>query len=1397
MTRTWFGIGVLGVLSIPSLCRAQTMPDVSPLDGYTAGQVQQGAPAGSYALSGFEKYNPGDGQLSINIPLVTVKGRGSVSVPLTVSLTTPIWDVLAIANPYGCTLSMCQGAQWTYSAVATGWVAPGEYGAGRMAFRSSGDYCMVGSGNVSEWNKVVTRGTFVAADGTETEFVDQNTNGTPEPGSLNYNRGTVFVADNGSMAKFTSSTSIDDSSSCLDGQAAYHGGTLVLRDGTKYTIASGSGAVTQIEDPNGNYTSFGTPITDSVGRTYTISYAGQGNNNAYDEITYYGAGGVPRYIKIWHSALSSVLASGESIETYGQLWSLPSGQTGASTQFDPNNLVSEIDLADGSKYLFQYHSYGDVAQITLPTTGVIQYSYNSNVAYAMTHSESFYWAITHQVLGVPAAYMYALTRQLTKRVQLLNNAPVAETDFSVSGEIDYKDPTGKWLAEKTVTITSDGTLPSSGTNYNPPQYNQVTTANYYDAGTTSGPGSLLESQSISYYQPSNCLVNCSTVQTVTTTMNGIVEKTAYTYDQYNNVSDEKDYNWGNGSPGGVIRDTQTTYNTNSAYTSINILGLPTEVKVKDGGTTTYTDTTYNYDEYTGNQYTPMYNCPNINGSYHDNTNFGGGQLRGNATTIARYTGTAWLYSYTAYDIAGNVRVLTDANKNQTSLYYTDAYSDNTNRNSYATLTSATNALNQTSKSTYDYNTGQPATSVDANNLTTTYTYSDPFERVTQVQSPNTGSTYYSYPSTTTTIVYQDQTAAGDRALRSQTIFDGFGRPIEEDTFENSTGFIFVSQSYDALGRVSGTTNPSRPSDGLSYATTYTYDGLGRQTKVTAQDFSVTTTSYAGNSAYMTDAAGHARWTWTDGLGRLVQVMEDPSGLAYVTGYAYGADNTLQEVAQGGQTRTFTYDMLARLKTATNPESGAVTYTYDNNGNVQSRVDARNVTTNYFYDALNRLHLKTYSDGTASITYNYDTYHIGSLASVSSVDSTTTYPSYDSMGNPKQSQTQIYGNSQVYTFNYTYNLTGSLTSETYPSGRLVYTCYDGANRATGLSLTQGCTANNYVTSIAYMPHGAPWVVYYGSGLTGVAGYNHRLQPSVLYGILNSDYNRTLFVETPNWGAAPNNNGNLMGESVGAATTPQPLGSLPYFNASFTYDKANRLATAGESGSGTWSRNFGYDQWGNMAVTANSGVPFNGLTPYGSGQYNTANNRLVSGLVAYDASGNTTSLSTMRMGYTAENQFWIAYDVNSGVTVEYLPDGFGNRVWKQVTGGATTYYLYDALGQLAAEYTGPTALTKEYIRMGGQLVAIPEREWDTVLDVLPDLRPFRQRAAGDGSECEHRLAARFSAVWRRDTGGLCRAVVAVWSFGQDQPAVHRTGSRDRERGAGGLFQCEEFHGSAGAV
>lgn len=49
--------------------------------------------------------------------------------------------------------------------------------------------------------------------------------------------------------------------------------------------------------------------------------------------------------------------------------------------------------------------------------------------------------------------------------------------------------------------------------------------------------------------------------------------------------------------------------------------------------------------------------------------------------------------------------------------------------------------------------------------------------------------------------------------------------------------------------------------------------------------------------------------------------------------------------------------------------------------------------------------------------------------------------------------------QTYTFAYSYNLTGALTSETYPSGRVISAGYDAANRAnTVAGVLSGQTTN---------------------------------------------------------------------------------------------------------------------------------------------------------------------------------------------------------------------------------------------------------------------------------------------------------------------------------------------------
>jgi hypothetical protein len=119
-------------LSLPAVSLAQ-MPDLSPLDGYTAGQAQQGAPAGSFALSGVETLNTANNQLSITIPVLTVQARGNVSVPLTVSLTPPIWDITASAYESSCNPPSCQ-IGWLYTMTSSGWFGPSVFSRGNWCF---------------------------------------------------------------------------------------------------------------------------------------------------------------------------------------------------------------------------------------------------------------------------------------------------------------------------------------------------------------------------------------------------------------------------------------------------------------------------------------------------------------------------------------------------------------------------------------------------------------------------------------------------------------------------------------------------------------------------------------------------------------------------------------------------------------------------------------------------------------------------------------------------------------------------------------------------------------------------------------------------------------------------------------------------------------------------------------------------------------------------------------------------------------------------------------------------------------------------------------------------------------------------------------------------------------
>jgi YD repeat-containing protein len=399
--------------------------------------------------------------------------------------------------------------------------------------------------------------------------------------------------------------------------------------------------------------------------------------------------------------------------------------------------------------------------------------------------------------------------------------------------------------------------------------------------------------------------------------------------------------------------------------------------------------------------------------------------------------------------------------------------------------------------------------------------------------------------------------------------------------------VRVQQTYDSMGGPYQVSNPYRPcASETKQNTTTLYDALNRPLTVTTADSSPTSMSYLDNQTTIKDPAGVTRSTVTDAAGRTVSVTEAGT---LVTSYLYDALNDLTKVCQGaafvnkvcqsgGQPRTFAYDSLARLTSATNPESGTTTYTYDNNGNLHTKTDANTNVTTLSYDALNRVTSKTYTFtsgySTPNVTYCYDGKTQGACANAPSGSndnlighptlvsatlsgvpiSSTSYGQYDTLGNVLQS-TQITG--RAYPFTYTYNLANAMLGMTLPSGRTLTWTYDSANRiATAAGTPPGGLGTTYASSMIYASQGAIKQFNLGNGLVEARSYDTYRQQ--LTGVSLGPNGSTLKLGfdyctgTQPQTSCTNNNGNLQSQTI------SPLGVTQ----TYTYDSYNRLYTSGE-------------------------------------------------------------------------------------------------------------------------------------------------------------------------------------------------------------------------------------------
>lgn len=192
-----------------------------------------------------------------------------------------------------------------------------------------------------------------------------------------------------------------------------------------------------------------------------------------------------------------------------------------------------------------------------------------------------------------------------------------------------------------------------------------------------------------------------------------------------------------------------------------------------------------------------------------------------------------------------------------------------------------------------------------------------------------------------------------------------------------------------------------------------------------------------------------------------------------------------------------------MKSATNLESCLIQYSYDSNGNLTSKIDARPITTAYTYDALNGVTLRAYTNEpsgseTADVTYTYDDPLIsnskGKLTKVSNSISETKYIAFDILGRVLSSQQITDG--QTYSSAYTYNLSGALIEQTYPSGRVVKNVLDNNG---DLSIVQSKkSANhrfwNYAQHFTFNAAGAVTSLQLRNNRWESTTFNSHLQPT---------------------------------------------------------------------------------------------------------------------------------------------------------------------------------------------------------------------------------------------------------------------------------------------------------------
>jgi RHS repeat-associated core domain len=943
-------------------------------------------------------------------------------------------------------------------------------------------------------------------------------------------------------------------------------------------------------------------------------------------------------------------------DTNGQVTTLAYSTTSTPASVAPSaGLLLTVTDPRGRSLNFTYNAQGSVATVTQPDGGVLGYAYDTNgnlvtVTYPDTKTRQYVYNESTLTGGsnLPSALTGDIDESGSRLTSIGYNSLGQATMSTLPGGVDRTQvvynsnsttsvtyPTG---AQATLSfVVPNGSVHTStvsapcGVGCGQPNAAATFDSNGYVASTTDFNGNvttmvhdangLLDQEIDGSGSPDqrttnttwNATLRVPLQSTVTNASGTTVVQTAWVYNTLGqplarceiDPAQASSYTCATtGTPPAGVRRWTYSYCTAVDTTQCPIVGLLLAV---DGPRTDVADvTTYAY-------------------YLTDSTTAHHGDLQSVTDALGHTT------TYLAYDGAGRVTSLQDANGVVTNLTYTPR--------GWLASRSVGGATTTLGYTPY----GAVASITDPDGITTSYTY-DAAHRLTDITDAQGNIIHYTLDAAGNKTAEQIRTASG-------------------------TVVHSLSRTYNTLGQLTALV------DGLSQTvfnagTSGSYDGNG-------------------NLVHSADALGVQRQQGFDALNRLQSTIanyngSDPATKNTQSVFAYDARDDVEGVSDpDGLSTTYDYDGLGNRTALHSPDTGTSSDTYDAAGNRLTHTDAKGIVSTSTYDAGNRLTSTGYPDTTLNVSYTYDEANavtgcsasnpIGRLTRVVEAGVTTVF-CYDGRGNVLQKR-QLTA-SQTDTTLYAYTAGNRLSSESTPDQTAISYTYDTNGRVSGVQVTPaGATTAppTVVSSISYLPFGPISSYTLGNGQTVTRTYdaNYRLT-DLTSPALALHFNR-----------------DALGNIIALGNTP---GANPATE-TYSYDPLYRLT--GVSDAGTALESYTYNPTGDRLSKTAPGLATGAyLYTTGTHQLASINGISRANDANGNTTGSVIGGNTYGFGYNARNRLTVA-QLNGATVGTYTYNALGQRIGKVATfpQAITERYAYNEAGQLIGDYgTSSSTLLK---------------------------------------------------------------------------------------------------------